>query len=216
MTMNHLYVNGDSHSAGVAVESATQSFGALVAQHFKLPLVNQALAGASNNYIIRVTQDWVRTRNDKYFVLIGWSSWEREEWPYRGGFFQANGSADTFGDPELDQRYKIWVNGLDETGLPKLGQEWHERIWQFHEKLKTRNIPHLFFNCFYDFLIDSKYQRDWGANFFHPYENDWSYWYYLQRQQFRPAQHESYHYGADAHQVWADLLIQHIKKHKLL
>ena len=214
--MNHLYVNGDSHSAGVALKSATQSFGSLVAQYFKLPLVNQALPGASNNYIIRITQDWIRTCNDKYFVLIGWSSWEREEWPYRGEFFQANSSADTFGDLELDQRYKTWVNGLDENNIPRLGKEWHEKIWQFHEKLTVRNIPHLFFNCFYDFFIDLKHQRDWCGNFFHPYESDWSYWHYLQQQQFSPAQSDSFHYGADAHQAWANLLIQHIKQHNLL
>jgi hypothetical protein len=211
-----IYVNGDSHSAGVSLESKTRSFGSLVAQHFRLPVENQSLPGASNNYIIRITQDWIRTCNDKYFVLIGWSSWEREEWPYRGGFFQANSSADTFGDADLDQRYKTWVNALDETSVPKLGKHWHEQIWQFHEKLKTRNIPHLFFNCFYDFFVDQTQHRDWDNCFLRPYDSQWSYWHYLKSQGYNTINANDLHFGADGHRAWADVLIQHIKTHKLL
>ena len=211
-----IYVNGDSHSAGSGLETVTQCFGSLVAQQFELPMVNQALPGGSNNYIIRSTQDWIRACNDKSFVLIGWSSWEREEWPYRGEFFQVNSNADTFGDAELDQRYRTWVNGLDEHTIPNLGKEWHEHIWQLHEQLKIKNIPHLFFNCFYDFFVDPKHQRDWGVNFFHPYENNWSYWHYLKSQGYKTISDNNLHFKADAHQAWADALIQHIKKHNLL
>jgi len=209
-----LYVNGDSHSAGTDLKIVNQSFPSLVARHFNLPIVNQSLPGGSNNYIIRITQDWIRTCNEKYFVLIGWTSWEREEWPYQGDFFQVNANNNTKGDKELDQQYRQWVSNLDDNNLPKLGQQWHESIWHFHQKLNVRGIPHLFFNFFYDFFVDKQDQMDWGPNFFHPYDSEYSYWHYLRRLKFRA--NGMLNFGPDAHRAWADVLIQHIKTHKLL
>lgn len=214
--MTHLYVNGDSHSAGVSLPSPTASFASIVAQHFGLKLVNQSLPGGSNQRTIRITQDWIRTTQEKYFVLIGWTSWEREEWPYRGDFFQANSSADTFGDLDLDQRYRHWVNSLNENVIPRLGQEWHENIWQFHKKLQDRQIPHLFFNCFYDFFVDSKQHREWNNCFFHPYENNWSYWHHLKSLGYNTVSDVDLHFDAAGHRAWADQLIDHIKQYQLL
>lgn len=214
--MTYIYVNGDSHSAGVSLPSDSMSFANLIAKHFDLQLVNQSLPGGSNQRAIRITQDWIRTSQAKYFVLVGWTSWEREEWPYRGDFFQANSSADTFGDADLDQRYKTWVNGLDANDIPTLGQAWHENIWQFHKKLQDRQIPHLFFNCFYDFFVDKSGHHDWDNCFFHPYDSDWSYWHYATSQGCKPFREDDLHLGADAHKIWANLLIAHIEKYKLL
>lgn len=214
--MTHLYVNGDSHSAGVSLPSDSVSFASIVAQHFDLKLVNQSLAGGSNQRAIRITQDWIRTTQEKYFVLIGWTSWEREEWPYRGDFFQANSSADTFDDPDLDQRYRDWINSLNEQSIPSLGREWHENIWQFHKKLQDQQIPHLFFNCFYDFFVEGNQQRDWNNCFLGPYDNQQSYWHYLKSQGFQTVNHNDLHFGADGHQAWSKIIISHIEKYNLI
>lgn len=210
------YVNGDSHSAGVSLDSQSQSFGSLVARHFNLDVVNQSLPGGSNQRTIRITQDWIRTTQQKYFILIGWTSWEREEWLYRGDFFQVNSGSDCAGDEELEQKYRSWVTGLSPEYVPQQGKIWHENIWQFHQKLQVRNIPHLFFNCFYDFFVDESKHLDWQGCFFHPYENDWSYQHYLKAQGHKTFGQDQYHYGPQAHQAWADLLINHIKENKLL
>lgn len=211
-----LYANGDSHTQGFGLEDTNQSFASLVAKHFELPIVNHALAGGSNQRTIRISQDWIRTSQQRYFVLIGWTSWEREEWPWRGDFFQVNSSADTQGDPELEQRYRAWVTGLDEATVPRLGKEWHENIWQFHNKLKQREIPHLFFNCFYDFFADQSLHRDWDHCFVEPYDNTGSYWHYLRDHGFKTYGQDQYHYAADAHQAWANVLINWIEKYQLL
>lgn len=214
--MKHVYINGDSHSAGVSLESDSMSFGSLIAKEFDLLPVNQSLPGGSNQRAIRITQDWIRTSQDQYFILIGWTSWEREEWPWRGDFFQVNGSADTQGDTELHQKYQQWVTDLSEATIPNLGREWHENIWQFHTKLQDKNIPHLFFNCFYDFFVESTHHRDWNHCFFHPYDNDHSYWHYLKLHGYQTISDTDLHFGPDGHRAWADVLIAHIKENQLL
>lgn len=47
--------------------------------------------------------------------------------------------------------------------------ETHNKIFELHEYLTNRNIPHLFFNSIakLDFAVDQ--QKDWGNNYIDPY-----------------------------------------------
>lgn len=48
----------------------------------------------------------------------------------------------------------------------------HEKIYELHEYLKNKKIPHLFFNSTDCFSIIPKDQRkDWGTNFINPYSS---------------------------------------------
>ena len=75
-----LYANGDSHSLGAMKDGATgKSFVQLVAEHFTFNITNESEGASSASRIIRTTQDYI-AKNKKPFVLIGWGTWEREEW----------------------------------------------------------------------------------------------------------------------------------------
>ena len=71
-----LYANGDSHTA-------PRSYIDIIGEEFAFEFVNQAQGGCSNASIIRRTRDYLKhTIPD--LVIIGWSTWEREEWEQDG------------------------------------------------------------------------------------------------------------------------------------
>ena len=48
-------------------------------------------------------------------------------------------------------------------------------------------------------------------NYVHPYDLKMTYYEWLKNQGFKPVTPEFYHYGADAHEAWADFLLPKIK-----
>ena len=156
-----LYVNGDSHSAGAeAVNSFAfanddpqykylgrlphpdnlfVSYGNVLAKNLSAELYCDAESASSNDRIIRTTKHYLRT-NRPDLIVIGWSTWEREEWLYEGQYWQINagGVGDDWPDA-VKQQYKHWVNNIDHK---KKQQEAEEKIWALHQELT--NIPHLF------------------------------------------------------------------------
>jgi hypothetical protein len=206
-----LYVNGDSHSVGVGVPMH-DSFAYIVAQKVNMRLENQSSSGASNQKIIRTTREYIKT-NRPNFVLIGWSTWEREEWLHNDQYYQINSSGAEQLPPVLQARYKTWVATQDSNSMDSKSQHWHEQIYQLHLELKQQNIQHLFFNCMYNFFKISK-KLQWINNYVDPYDNESSYYWYLKNKNYTTD--SWYHYGADGHGAWAEFLINYIRKYKLL
>lgn len=206
-----LYVNGDSHSYGLGVDPK-QTFAYRVARHFGLTLVNQAESGASNQRILRTTQKYL-ANNEPAMVLIGWSTWEREEWLHNGQYYSVNSSGCPGLPKELHDQYKQWVikQTVDAVDIKSL--QWHNKIHQFHNELNQRNQKHLFFNCMYNFFKTTQVV-DWAHNYIDPYSHNQSYYWYLKDLKFQADRR--YHYGADAHSAWADRLIKHIEESNLL
>ena len=205
-----LYVNGDSHAAGAELESGKQSFAEIVAEYFGLTLVNQARGGCSNSRIIRTSKEWLE-HHDAALVLIGWSTWEREEWMYGNQWYQINvGAFDTLPVP-LRQRYRQWVTETSREKMMNQGSEWHDNIYNWHKEI---NQPHVFFNTMFSFFCDK--QQEWDASFLDPYSAENSYYWYLKNKNIKTVTKQSYHYGAEGHRVWADRLIQHIEQNNLL
>jgi len=84
-----------------------------------------------------------------------------------------------------------------------------------HQLLKNKNIPHLFFNCyshFYYVTTHNKPRYDWGDYYVDPYDRWSTYYFWLKRKGYTPANPEFYHYGPDAHIAWAEFLLPYIKK----
>jgi hypothetical protein len=152
-----IYFNGDSHTCGIGLDSS-QRFSDLVARHFDHPLVNDAKIGASNSRIIRTTKQYLKT-NTPDLVIIGWSSWEREEWEYLGQYYDVNSSGHDVLPKELELQYKSWVLEQNEDSLKIKSDYWHNQIYNFHCELLENKQPHLFFNCMYNFF-DANIQ-DW-------------------------------------------------------
>jgi hypothetical protein len=163
-----LYVNGDSHAAGA--EAATPhafaeddgdlyhlgrqphpknlevSWGNQLSKKLQCAFTCDAESAASNYRIERTTRAWLDQLPpwQSAFVVIGWSTWERQEWPYRDHYLQVGSSGLDHVPDELKQRYKEFVVGVDWT---ERQQFWHDRIWKLHCDLVAKQIPHVFFNC---------------------------------------------------------------------
>ena len=213
-----LYVNGDSHSAGAETYlgycfanddpnyqhlgrkphpiCAKLSYGQFLANSIGAELYLDAESASSNDRIIRTTREYLET-NTPDAIVIGWTSWEREEWLHDGVYWQVNAAPPGNDWPKaIQQRHRDWVLSVDYN---QKRMEWHEKIWQFHNELKDR--PHLFFNCF------SAFSRtpvvDWGHNYVHPYDEDHTYRNWLLAQGLSTVSDQSYHFPTLAHAVWA-------------
>ena len=210
-----LYVNGDSHSAGSGISDNKKIYASILAEHYNLSLINDANAGASNARIIRITKEFLDKNIPVSLVVIGWSTWEREEWNHGGKFYNINSSGIGRLPNELTDQYKHWVSLQTPEVLNAKSTEWHKKIYDFHCELIEREIPHLFFNCMYNFFnVSNDEKLNWNLQYIHPYNNNYSYYWYLAQQGYTAD--NWYHFGADGHQAWANFLISYIKENNLL
>jgi hypothetical protein len=222
-----LYVNGDSHSAGAeAVNSFAfanddpqykylgrvphpdnlfVSYGNILAKNLSAELYCDAESASSNDRIIRTTKHYLEN-NRPDLIVIGWSTWEREEWLYDGQYWQIN--AGGVGDDwptAIKQQYKHWIRNID---YHQKQQQEHNKIWQLHQELE--NIPHLFFNSYLAFEFTEK--KEWGIDYLGPYNKNQTYYNWLNNQGHRTVHTNSYHYGPNAHEIWANQLTKIINE----
>lgn len=222
-----LYVNGDSHSAGAEAvnsycfaeddpfyhalgriphpDNERVSYGCNIANELFAVLHCDAESASSNARIIRTTRAYLEDHKPDA-VIIGWSTWEREEWLHDGIYWQVN--AGGVGDdwPEsIKEQYKNYIINLDWTAATSRA---HEDIFELHTELADLKIPHLFFNTYNDFSTQS--QKDWHGSYIDPYNPDLTYWHYLTNLGFESNQ--SYHFRADAHRKWAEFLLPHLTR----
>jgi hypothetical protein len=230
-----LYVNGDSHAAAAEAvvphawaeddefywglgrrphpENERASFGCELANHLYAILQCDAQAGGSNARIMRTTREWLHSRDsvDDIFVVIQWSTWEREEWFHDNEWWQVNASGVDHVPHELEARYKKFVADVDWRTTRDRA---HEEIWQFHQELKLNKVRHVMFNGNNDFC--GLPQCDWGTSYIGPYDPDQTYNSILRTQGFKTVSPESWHFGADAHCFWGNFLLQYMNKHNLV
>lgn len=206
-----LYVNGDSHSHGMRLQP-NEKFSSIVADALGYDVVNVAQGGASNARIMRTTREYL-DNNVPDLIMIGWTTWEREEWQHLGQYYNVNSSGHDPLPTDLQQLYKNWVIEQTPDTLFAKSQYWHNEIFKLHSELVQKNIRHVFFNCMYNFFQTNN-QRDWSTNFIGPYDNDSSYYWWLTQQGFQAD--SWYHFGADGHRAWAARLIDYIQEHNII
>jgi membrane-bound lytic murein transglycosylase B len=69
----------------------------------------QAESASSNARIIRTTREYLE-KNTPAYVIIGWSTWEREEWIHDGKYWQVNAGGIGEDWPEVIKfKYKNWI-----------------------------------------------------------------------------------------------------------
>jgi len=207
-----LYVNGDSHSHGMRLPP-NEKFSSIVANAIGYDLVNVAQGGASNARIMRTTREYINSVFVPDLIMIGWTTWEREEWQHQDQYYNVNSSGHDPLPAELQQLYKHWVVEQNSDTLSAKSHYWHNEIFKLHLELVQKNIRHVFFNCMYNFFQTDN-QQDWGPNFIGPYDNDSSYYWWLTQQGFQAD--SWYHFGADGHRAWATRLIDHIREHNIV
>ena len=215
-----IYVNGDSHSAGAEIindycfandderftalgrrahpENIPYTFGYKLASTLNQPFFLDAESASSNDRILRTTKKAIsETKNTKnMFLLIGWATFEREEWPYRDGYIQVSASGTDSVPDEYKDKYKTWVTEQTESLLDKKTQIWHDKIYDFHLELREQNIKHLFFNTYLCF--DMQKNLDWHEQFINPYNEDDTFYYWCKNKGFKN-RNNGYHFGKDAH-----------------
>lgn len=219
-----LYVNGDSNTAaGEAVndycfaqddskyhdygrvphpDNLAVSWGQNLANKLDYSFYCDAESASSNQRIIRTTLDYLNNHKTPSLIVIGWSTWEREEWEHDGIWWQVNagGIGDDWPDT-IKQRYKNWVVNLDyQTRM----NHQHRELHNFHTLLEHRGIPHYFFTCYEPFT--KLEQLDWNGCYLEPYNHNYTFYSWCQNQGFEPVKPNSYHFGADAHATWAEFL----------
>ena len=108
--------------------------------------INQAESGSSNRRIIRTTELFLETANIKdIVVLIGWSTWEREEWWHEGKDYQVTASGTDDVPDALKEKYKQWIVNLDYN---KKKIDATVDIWAFDRWLRDHDIKVCYFNTF--------------------------------------------------------------------
>lgn len=230
-----IYVNGDSHGVGCGIKSNSgmttdsddyldideaphpanlpYTYGAVLANKLNANLVCQARSGGSIARCIRTTKQFVYQTKGELLVVIGWPSFEREEWFHNGTWWPINGSGYETLPPTLEVRYKEWVSTLDESySFYERQKVIYPLIVEFHEWLLRHKVKHLFFNTAQSFQIPST--CDFGNYYVNPYDT----WYgnspylrWAEAQGFKPVD-EWGHYGEDAHQAWAEFLLPYAEK----
>lgn len=228
-----LYINGDSNAAAAEAanpcafarddgryrhlgrrphpENEAVSWGAQLAQQLSWDHYNDAESAASNDRILRTTREYLKTQSPDA-IVIGWTTWEREEWYYENHWWQVNGSGRDTVPMALFEQYQRWVTEQGEYQWEKKEIEWHEKIWSLHQELLDLKIPHLFFNCYSTFHNISykdnltQLQKDWKGHFIGPYEQSETYYDWLVKNGHNTVKPGSYHFGVAAHATWAERL----------
>jgi hypothetical protein len=234
-----LYVNGDSHtSAAEAVnkhafamddsnlfymgraphpENLEVSWGRLLSQALRASFHCGAESASSNARIIRTTQEWLSTQThiQDIFIIIQWSTWEREEWLHNGTYFQIGSSGIDSVPVELQQKYQIFVNDMTKIAQRQRMVDAHQQIWNFHLELETQGIKHVFFNGNNDFSM-IKDRKNWGTSYIGPYDPKLTFNYLIQDQGIQTVAPNSWHFGKDGHSYFNRFMLQYIINNKLI
>jgi hypothetical protein len=227
------FAMGDSNMIGVNTDPKHRNYGPsadnffnIVAKHFDFKFDCFAKNGASNEHIIRITEQWINNTdcdNKEKFVFIGWSTWERQEYLIDNQYYDIDGwlinNAHNL-PPELEvhmnqlnQKIKSDPNFMDE-----LSQDWAKRIHAFAKSLEERGIGYFFWNAYMKLLppIDlDNFQFD--HRYLMPYTDCFNQYFYLKKvRNYNPFPEDPYHFDSDGHRLWAEFLIQYINDWKIL
>ena len=203
-----LYVNGDSHSAGAELvknyafadddpthkhlgrrphpDCIPHTYGYKLAQTLNAGFYLDAESGSSNARILRTTQQFLQdNRKQDVFVLIGWTSWDREEWQDGDTYYQVTaGGTDSVPDYMVED-YKEWVIRQTKQEVDRKRTLWQNYIMQFSSDLDALGVKHLFWHTdeYTKYLTAQGYQTVNGG----------------------------YHFGVDAHVAWFKKLLPEIQ-----
>jgi hypothetical protein len=177
-----------------------------------------ARVSASNFWIEHHVRHFLASADPPTLLIVGWTSFEREEWPAGDEFISLSNLINPSMLPEMMRaRYQAWESSNTYEKKLNLGKYWHQKIHDLHLELRSRSVPHLFwftYNNFSDPAMGVDIQ-DWHDNFFLPYDSLGTMYSYLIAQGCQPPDYDPYHFDIAAHRIWANALIEHIKEHNL-
>lgn len=228
-----IYVNGDSNTAGTELENPEiESVGNQLATKLGgTVILNDAVAGSSNDGILRRTYNYLNKCNGDYpdFMIIGWTSSEREDWFIDGKYQSLN----NFG---VNIPESINTNSIDGNAgwnyywnrkatsyeyHSQMIRYWNTKIFNFHLELEHLGIKHVFFNAIYNFNIyggsdDDVFEHDWQGTFYEPYALGKSMIQWATNAGYQEITPGWFHFNKDAHTEWTNILYNHIQENNLL
>jgi len=232
-----LYVNGDSHTAAAEAvnphafaeddsnlvhlgrlphpDNLAVSWGKKLSVLLKMAFYCDAESAASNTRIVRTTKEYINNYPQDVtdlFVIIGWSTWEREEWLIDDIYYQINASGTDIVPASHVEKYKEYISSVNWRHKTTNA---HKDIIELHKWLNDKNIKHVFFNGNNTFnQIQTKF--DFGASYIEPYNKNFNYSDYLLKQGVHTVSPQSYHFGEDGHTLWSKYLLKYIVKNSLI
>lgn len=211
-----IYFNGDSNTAGTELENTNDCFANQLANLLEADLFNDAYAGASNDRILKTTNDYINQHSPD-LVIIGWSSSEREDWFINGEYKSVNSFRVNTNDLDQQSQWEYWANNKsgwlsgDYAYEKELCKYWNTKIFNFHLELSYKNIPHLFFNAIYSFNTrGSVYEYNWNNNFYGPYDKNLAMIQWADLAGYQQITPGKWHFKKDAHTNWANILYNHL------
>lgn len=223
-----IYINGDSHSAGAELiadycfaeddpkyvawgrrahpDAIPHTFGYKLAKSMNQPFFMDAESASSNARILRTTRKFVADTLNKrdLFVIIGWSTWEREEWQHGEDWLQVTASGTDSVPQELEQQYKDFVIAQTPAEVARKRDYWADTINELHHELKEQDVKHLFFNSYQNFDLT---KHTWDGCFIAETYTD-----YLHSLGYECV-NNGYHFGKEAHVEWFKVLQQMVLEH---
>lgn len=214
-----LYVNGDSNSAGFEVVDPDYAWPTVLAKAMGFDLINQAAPGASNDRIMRTTQEYLAQNPCPDFLILGWSTWEREEWNVNDKYIDITASGKDSVPEHLIFDYQRWVIRQKDGKIRiEKCRRWHEKIHALHKDLMQKNIAHCFFNAFSPFICEASWDKnlrlDWNDCFIEPYTTGGSYFEKLCSMGHQPT--PGYHHTDAGQRAWAEFMLDWIIQSHLL
>ena len=232
-----LYVNGDSHTAAAEAvnphafaeddpalfylgraphpENLVVSWGKLLSLTLKAGFRCDAESASSNTRIIRTTREWLAgggANHPDQLVIIQWSTWEREEWPYGNNYLQVGASGIDHVPSDLEERYK---NFIANTDWKQKTEQAHKEIWEFHQELTEQGVRHIFFNGNSDFSSITD-RQDWGTNYIGPYDSTLTYDAVIRSKGIDTVMPDSWHFGRDGHSAFHRFILNYIISNKFV
>ena len=232
-----IFFNGDSNTQGSELYYARQdAYPYKLAALFGAEIVaNPALGGASNDRIIRTTEEylrkWEETKDYPDLIVIGWSEPNRTDW-FVDGKYESLYSEDF---PPVqshkidDERAKYFSRDWRHASIEYvMAQYHHEKIFNLHQHLDYLKIPHLFFNAVNSFntLINwheplagklhnyKFFKHEWNDCFWKPYDEVGSFLEWGKENGHEKTQY--HHLKEPAHEEFAKVLYDYIKDKSLL
>ena len=186
-------------------------------------VTNHALTGASNDRIYDTTMEYIKS-NSPDLVVIGWSDPGRLQW-YSTELnefeeFNAINVRTSKVSAEYNTRQNLMseIMHYDSDFYKNMAYYWHNKIYNLHLILETKNIPHLFFNAFmlfhHEHDIKEKFKLDWGTSHWKPYKD--TYVGYCRRNGFAQVTEGWQHYEPDAQKSFANELFNYIKENNII
>ena len=232
-----LYVNGDSHTAAAEAvnphafaeddpnlyhlgrlphpDNLAVSWGKKLSTLLKMAFYCDAESASSNDRIIRTTKEYINNYTQSYdnlFVIIQWSTWEREEWLIDDVYYQINASGTDIVPESHKEKYKEYVSNVNWDNKTINA---HKDIINLHKWLDNKNIKHIFFNGNNTFeQIQPKF--DFGTSYIEPYNEKFNYSAYLIDNDISTVYPNSFHFGEDGHTLWTNYMLKYIVKNKLI